>query len=36
MSLGRKLKWDPATERFIGDEQANRMLDRSARAPYAL
>jgi hypothetical protein len=26
MKLGRKLKWDPAKERFEGDEEANGLL----------
>jgi hypothetical protein len=34
MKLGRKLKWDPATEKFIGDDEANKMLSRPQRAPY--
>jgi len=36
MLLGRKLKWDPDKERFINDEQANRMLSRSIRSPWHL
>ena len=32
--LGRPLKWNPVTERFIGDEHANRWLSRSKRAPW--
>jgi len=36
MLLGRKLKWDPEKERFINDEQANRMLSRSMRSPWNL
>ncbi len=36
MLLGRKLKWDPAKESFIGDDVANRMLSRSRRAPWRL
>ena len=36
MRLGRKLSWDPAAERFINDEQANRMLTRSMRSPWHL
>jgi predicted dehydrogenase len=36
MLLGRKLRWDPDKERFINDEQANRMLSRSMRSPWQL
>ncbi|HVU25449.1 MAG TPA: Gfo/Idh/MocA family oxidoreductase [Opitutus sp.] len=36
MLLGRKLRWDPAREEFIGDELANRMRARSMRGPWAL
>ncbi len=34
MRLGRKLTWDPAAEKFVGDEAANAMLAREERAPY--
>jgi len=36
MKLGRKLKWDPSRERFIGDDAANGMLSRPMRAPWIL
>ena len=36
MRLGRKLKWNPEIEQFIGDEQANRMLWRPMRSPWTL
>lgn len=32
--LGRKLKFDPATERFIGDDEANAMCRVERRKPY--
>jgi len=32
--LGRPLKWDPVREQFVGDEQANRWLSRTKRAPW--
>ncbi|MBN1420829.1 MAG: Gfo/Idh/MocA family oxidoreductase [Planctomycetes bacterium] len=33
---GRKLRWDPVKEVFIGDEKANAFLDRPRRKPYEL
>lgn len=34
MKLGRRLSWDPETEKFIKDDEANSMLSRPQRAPY--
>jgi len=34
MKLGRNLQWNPETETFINDEEANKMLSRSQRFPY--
>jgi predicted dehydrogenase len=34
MKLGRPLTWDPKTERFVKDDEANAMLSRPERAPY--
>jgi predicted dehydrogenase len=34
MKLPRKLQWDPKTERFIKDDEANAMLSRPQRKPY--
>jgi predicted dehydrogenase len=34
MRLGRDLKWDPDTERIIGDEEAERMAARAMRSPW--
>jgi predicted dehydrogenase len=34
MKLGRKLPWDPKTEKFGNDAEANKTLSRPQRAPY--
>jgi predicted dehydrogenase len=34
MKLGRTLKWDPHQNRVVGDDEANRLLQRSYRAPW--
>jgi predicted dehydrogenase len=34
--LGRKLRWDPETEKFVGDDEANCYLDRPKRKGYEL
>ena len=34
--LGRKLRWDPVKETFLGDDQANAMLGRPMRQPWHL
>ena len=36
MKLGRKVRWDPVKEAFIGDEEANSMRSRPQRAPYGI
>jgi predicted dehydrogenase len=36
MFLGRRLHWDPDRERFVDDDEANRMLSRSMRSPWRL
>ena len=36
LRLGRKLNWDPDIERFVGDDEADRMLSRSMRSPWRL
>ncbi len=35
MKAGRKLTWDPKTQKFTNDEQANAMLDYPHREPWA-
>lgn len=34
--LGRKLRWDPEKEQFIGDAEANGWLRREQRKPYQI
>ena len=36
INLRRKLRWDAAQETFVGDDEANRLLDRPMRAPWTL
>ncbi|HPA17573.1 MAG TPA: Gfo/Idh/MocA family oxidoreductase [Verrucomicrobiae bacterium] len=36
MKLGRKLKWDPKAERFVGDDDANGLLDYPHRKPWTI
>ena len=31
MEVNRRLRWDPANERFDGDAEPNRLLDRPRR-----
>lgn len=34
--LGRKLRFDPATESFIGDDEANNLRSRALREPWRI
>jgi len=34
--LGRRLRWDPALERFPDDEEANRLLSAAQREPWCI
>ncbi|PQA55572.1 Gfo/Idh/MocA family protein [Siphonobacter curvatus] len=36
MKLNRKLYWDPEKEQFKNDAEANQLLSRPQRAPYAI
>ncbi len=36
MRLGRKLRWDPAAERFVGDAEADGWLRREQRKGYEI
>ena len=36
MRLGRRLRWDPAAERFVGDDEANAQLSRAARKGFEI
>ena len=32
----RRLKWDPAKEKFVGDDEANKLVDLPRRKGYEL
>jgi hypothetical protein len=34
--VGRKLQWDPQAEKFVGDDEANKLLSRPRRKGYEL
>ena len=34
--LGRKLTFDPKTETYVGDDEANQMLTRDYRGPFSV
>lgn len=34
--LGRSVRWDTKTERFVNDAEANRMLERAMRSPWRM
>ena len=34
--LQRSLKWDPAKEEFLGDDEANRLCRRAMREPWRM
>ena len=36
LRLGRRLRFDPQTELFLGDDEANNMLLRGMRAPWSI
>ena len=36
IDTGRKIKWDPAAERIVGDACAEKLLQRPIRAPWKL
>jgi hypothetical protein len=36
MKLNRKIRWDPETELFMNDAEANKMLTRPQRKGYEI
>lgn len=34
LTLGRKLQWDPKTEKFVNDDEANKLLSYDMRGPW--
>ncbi len=35
LRLGRKLKWDPKSEKFVGDKEASKWVEREMRKPWS-
>ena len=35
LRLGRNLTFDPQTQRFVNDDQANLLINQPMRAPWA-
>jgi hypothetical protein len=36
LRLSRPVEWDPKTERFVDDPEADRMMARAQRSPWTL
>ena len=36
LRVGRAVRWNPKTERFINDAEADRMLSRAMRVPWSI
>ena len=36
VQLGRPLRFDPEAQRFVGDDEANRLVDQPMRAPWRI
>ena len=36
LRLNRRVRWDPARDQFVGDDQANRLLSRAMREPWTM
>ena len=36
LQVGRKVRWNPAKERFVNDPEADRLLSRAMRSPWHL
>ena len=34
--LGRKLRFDPEKQSFVGDQEANRLINQTMRGPWQL